>query len=400
MIFASNKRRKSNRPGDASKSYASLESRRLLAFSVLPEMTTDVAEYAQTVDDAVIRVDDQRRLVIRTTGESNRIDFRLQYNYLEVNRGPGLSLALEIDPTQYDRIILLSGGDDVTRVDGRDLIAQMHPDRLWVSATVDTPGSDTESPIQIFGSNFERLEVNEFSGGDVGPFVHRSNNRIRMYGNDGVDRLDMTSNGSFSIQTSVQMAGEGYHFSSNVFGDLFVSGGGGNDFASLAGTRGYADDAFLISRSTTGNDVYVGRDNFSQITNELWDGRFVDFETQRVDLLSGVDRSIVTDTVPERTYYRVDGQDLVGGFRRFIGSEFIEINGANTQTDTLTEPADSTDAVFSEFDNEFNYTSTAPIPDDTDTDEKDASDGLSNFGQETLPDYFQWKFTSFERLVG
>ena len=75
MIFASNKRRKSNRPGDASKSYASLESRRLLAFSVLPEMTTDVAEYAQTVDDAVIRVDDQRRLVIRTTGESNRIDF-------------------------------------------------------------------------------------------------------------------------------------------------------------------------------------------------------------------------------------------------------------------------------------------------------------------------------------
>ena len=68
MMFACNKRRNSNPSGDASKSYAALEARQLLAFAPLPEMTTDVAEFAQTVDDAVVRVDDQQRLIIRTTG--------------------------------------------------------------------------------------------------------------------------------------------------------------------------------------------------------------------------------------------------------------------------------------------------------------------------------------------
>ena len=399
MIFACNKRRISNPSGDASKSYAALEARQLLAFAPLPEMTTDVAEFAQTVDDAVVRVDDQQRLIIRTTGVNNSVDFRLDQGYLYVNRGSFNALALEIDQTQYDRIILISGGDDSASFSGVNVTAQMHPDRLWVSSGLGPFGQDTKTPIQINGTNFERVEVNDGSFGDVGPVIHTSQNRIRMYGSDGVDRLTMESSNNFAIATSASLVGEGYYFSSNTFGDIFVSGGGGEDFASLAGTRGYADDAFIVSSSTSGNDVYFGRDSFSRISNELWDGRFVDFETQRVDLLSGEDRSFVEDTEPSNTFYRVDGQDLVGAFRRFIGSEFIEINGADTPGDTLFRPdADALDAVFSESDNEFNYTSTTPIPNGDDTEDDDNS--LANFGQETLPDYFAWKFTSFERLVG
>ena len=399
MMFACNKRRNSNPSGDASKSYAALEARQLLAFAPLPEMTTDVAEFAQTVDDAVVRVDDQQRLIIRTTGANNSINISLEQSYLYVNRSSFDALALEIDQSQYDQIILISGGDDSVSFSGVNLTAQLHPDRVWVSSGLGPFGENDKTPIQINGTNFERLEVNDSSFGDFGPTIHSSQNRIRMFGSDGVDRLTMQSNNAFAIATSASLVGDGYHYSTNAFGDLFVSGGGGEDFASLAGTRGYADDAFLVSGSSSGDDVYIGRDNFSRISNELWDGRFVDFETQRVDLLSGEDRSFVDDTDPENTYYRVDGQDLVGAFRRFIGSEFIEINGADTPADTLFRPDTAvTDAVFSEAAGEFNFASTNPIPDGDDTEEDD--NGLPNISQESIPDYFAWTFTSFERLVG
>ena len=180
MFFASTKRRSGNRHSDASRSYVSLEARRLLALAPLPELTTDVAEFAQTVDDAVVRVDDQR-LIIRTTGESNLINIRLELNYLQVNASFD-SLALEIDPSQYSRIILISEGDDVARVSGSDLDAQLHPTRLWVSGDVGPFGSDDLSPIQINGTNFERLEVNDSHLRDAGPFLHTSDNRIRFYG--------------------------------------------------------------------------------------------------------------------------------------------------------------------------------------------------------------------------
>jgi len=277
----------------------------------------------------------------------------------------------------------------------------MHPDKLWVSGAVGPRGSDALSPIEIHGSNFQRLEVNDFSYGDVGPFIHTSNNRIRMYGSDGVDRLNMASDSNFDIATSVTMNGEGYSYSSNVFGDLYVSGGGGEDFASLAGTRGYGDMPFAVSESTNGNDTYIGSDNYSRISNELWDARFIDFETQRVDLLSGEDRSFIEDTLPANTYYRVDGQDLVGAYRRIIGSEFIEVNGAGTASDTLYRP-EVTDAVFSEADGEFSFSSIEQTLDDDVGAEQDDNDEVifPNNGIETIPDYFTWKFVSFERLVG
>lgn len=395
MFFASTKRRSGNRHSDASRSYVSLEARRLLALAPLPELTTDVAEFAQTVDDAVVRVDDQR-LIIRTTGESNLINIRLELNYLQVNASFD-SLALEIDPSQYSRIILISEGDDVARVSGSDLDAQLHPTRLWVSGDVGPFGSDDLSPIQINGTNFERLEVNDSHLRDAGPFLHTSDNRIRFYGGDGVDRLDMSSESDFAITTSVSLVGDGYHFSSNAFGDLFVSGGGGEDFATLAGTRGFTESSFFRSESANGDDVYFGRDNFSRISNDLWDGRFVDFETQRVDLLSGEDRSNIVDTLPASTFYRVDGQDLVGNFRRIIGSEFIVVNGGDIDSDTLFRP-DLVDGVFSETSDEFGLTQ-GDLPNDDGGDVVDDGEFRPLF-EERIPDFLAWRFISFERLVG
>lgn len=396
MFFASKMRRNRNHSRATGVGYASLESRRLLALAALPETTTDVAEYAATIEDAVIRVDDQQRLIIRTTGDVNRIDVRLEFNYLQVNRTSFSQLALQIDPGQYDQIILLSGGDDVARVSGRDIVAQLHPDRLWVSGEVGTVDGDESAPFQIHGSNFEHLEVNQDIPGDVGPFIHRSNNRIRLFGSDGVDRLNMTSDNDFAIATSATLTGDGYFYSTNVFGDLFVDGGGGEDTAALTGTRGFAGNTFPFSESADGRDVYFGSDEFSRISNELWDGRFLNFETQRVDLLSGEDRSFVRDELRENTFYRVDGRDLVGAFRRFIGSETIEIDGSAT-TDLLNRP-DEVGAILSQTDNGYSYTSTSDSTGSSDEGNVDLVSPLSS--SEIFPDTINWHFDSFERLFG
>jgi len=390
MFFASTTLRKRKQSHTASKTYDSLERRQLLTFLPPPPMTTVVSEFAQSVDDAVVRVDNDR-LIIRTTGDQNRIEMQLGFGYLQVNRDSYNSLALEIDPNQYSSIVLLSGGEDVVRVSGSNLTAQMHPDRMWVSASIGPIGGDILAPIDIHGRNFEHVEVNQEDLRDYGPYILQSNNRIRMYGNEGVDRLNMTSKSNFAIATGVTMTGEGYYHSSNVFGDLYVNGGGGDDFASLAGTRGFLQDAVFVENSTDGSDVYTGRDNWSRIQNELWDARFLNFETQRVDLLSGEDRSIVEDSGQPAYWYRVDGNDLIGGYRRMINVELIEIVGSDTSSDSLVRPEG--DGVFSEKVDSMTWsdsgvTTTDPLID------------LPYFPPQILPEYFEWKFVGFDRLVG
>ncbi len=401
MFIASIKRQRTRRVTEnASKSYAALEARQMLTFALLPEMTTDVPEFAQTVDNAIVRVDDQQRLIIRTTGDANRIDVQLEQNFLQVNRANYSTLALEIDPTQYDQIVLLSGGQDVVRVSGENLRAQLHPDQLWVSAPIEGASSN----LQIHGRDFERVEVNDDHRQDVGPFIHRSNNRIRMYGSDGIDRLNMTSSNDFAIATNASLTGDGYALSSNVFGDLYVTGAGGDDFASLVGTRGFSPKAFLLSDSPTGNDVYFGRDNHSRISNDFWDGRFVDFETQRIDLLSGQDRGIVMDSQRSGAYYRVDGEQLVGAFRRMIGIETIAVDGTETSIDSLVRP-DSTLGQFADADTQYVYQFDAA----QNSENRSVAfvvppEGFPIFGggvaREIVPANFYWKFSLFERLVG
>jgi len=339
-------------------------------------------------------------LIIRTTGDESRIDISLENNFLHVNRDSFGALALEIDRSQYSQILLLSGGEDVVRISGDNLVGQMHPNSLWVSAPVASDASAQFPNLQIHGSNFEHVEMNDSHFQDAGPFIHRSNNRIRMYGDAGVDRLNMRSSSGFAIATSVSMAGEGYFFSANVFGDLFVSGGGGDDFASLVGTRGFEENSFVLSESTTGNDIYFGSDNLSRISNELWDGRFVDFETQRIDLLSGADRASVSDSQQNDTYYRVDGEHLVGAFRRMIGIESIDIDGAGTGVDSLTRP-DLSSGQFSEEADQFRYSFEAAEH----TEDRDVVTSPPPVGDvfavtpEIIPADFSWTFSSFEQLL-
>ncbi len=394
MKFPSFKRRSRLHSRSASTTYASLELRQMLAFAPFPELTSDVSVYAQTVDHAIVRVDDQQRLIIRPTGQDNRIDIYLQFNYLQVNRDNYNTLALEIDPTQYSKIILIGDGQDTVRVSGDDLSAQMHPGRLWVSAYLASePGGKTAN-LQIHGSNLEHLEVNDDHYQDVGPFIHLSENRVRMYGSNGADQLEMSSEDSFAIATRVALRGDGYYFSSNVFGDLFVDGGGGEDSANMAGTRGFESDAFILSESTTGNDVYRGRDNHSRISNELWDGRFVNFETQRIDLLSGDDRGYVSDQLREDAYYLVDGDELIGAFRRMAGIERIKIDGTVTAMDTFVRP-DAEQGQFNVTENDYEFRSFNDIA----TDSHEGVPPSLTIYSEVFPDYFVWKFISFERLT-
>jgi hypothetical protein len=349
-------------------------------------MTTDVAAFAQTVDNAVVRVNNDR-LIIRTTGAENRIEMRLDQSYLQVNRDSYNALALQVDPSQYSSIVLIGGGEDFVRYAGSDLTAQMHPDRHWVSASIGPIGGDVVEQIDIHGNDFEQVEVNQSDLRDYGPYILESNNRIRMYGSEGVDRLDMASANSFAIATSVSMTGEGFYFSSNVFGDLYVDGRGGDDFASLAGTRGFAEGAFLVDGATDGSDRYTGRDDWSRIQNELWDGRFRNFETQRIDLLSGDDVIVVEDSDQPASWYRVDGENLVGGYRRMINTESIEIRGSDVSTETLFRPVG---------DGEFSEEADLMVWSSVDS----GSNTLPLYPAQISPDYFNWSFVGFDRLVG
>ena len=95
-------------------------------------MTTNVSDFAVVVEDAIVRVDNDR-LVIRTTGQENQIEIRLDHGFIQVNRNSQFSTALQIDPAQYQQIVLIGGGEDHVKVWGTELTAQIHPDRLWVS---------------------------------------------------------------------------------------------------------------------------------------------------------------------------------------------------------------------------------------------------------------------------
>ena len=387
MFARFKKHRKRRRSHRSRTKYASLEKRQLLTFIVLPKMTTDVAAFADTVQDAVVRID-QDRLIIRTTGAKNRILVRLEHGYLQVNTENFNALALQIDSSQYSKILLLSNGDDAVNVYGSNLQAQMRPDRLWVYSESVGDFFGEPSTMEIHGADFEFLNVSESSLGDYGPFVLTSNNRIRMYGDNGVDRLRMDSNSNFAIATSAEMTGEGYQFYSNVFGDLYVSGGGGDDFATLMGTRGFSEDTFLVRNSSNGNDVYFGQDNFSRISNDLWDGRFIDFETQRVDLLSGNDRSTVVDTLRPETWYRVDGNDLVGAFRRMVNVETIEIKGDNS-VDALYRP--ESEGTLLEQQDGYVFMG--------DFNREDDDEEFSPVVNELIPTSFVMRFSAFEQIL-
>lgn len=392
MFFASQKRRRklqrsnrSRRKG-ASKQYSQLESRQLLAFLPPPVMTTNVADFAHTIEDAIVRVDDQQRLVIRTTGQENRIDLRFDQGFIQINRDSQFSTALQIDLSQYQRIVMIGGGEDELRVWGTGLSAQIHPNRLWVAGESNSLEGASGSLV-LHGNGFEHVEVNDSGQQDFGPLLHQSNNRIRMFGSDGVERLDMNSRNNFSIKTSVSLTGDDFYFSANAFGDLYVTGRGGNDFASLAGTRGFGATLSHLS-AANGNDVYTGRDNWSRIQNDLWDARFVDFETQRVDLLSGNDSANVADTNRPAAWYRVNGRDLVGAFRRFVNVEAIRVTGSDVGNEVLVEPTAAGDVTLAVEADSYRLSGNLKTP---------ASSPLHL--AETFPDSFEWTFESFDRIA-
>ena len=394
MFFTSRKRHntclqanRSRGKSATNKQYAPLESRQLLAFLPPPVMTTNVADFAHTIEDAIVRVDNQR-LVIRTVGEENRIDLRLDQGYLQINRESSFSTALEIDLSQYQRIVMISGGDDELRVWGTDLSAQMHSDRLWVGGESHSLSTGQSGSLNLHGSGFEHVEVNDSGQQDFGPLRHVSSNRIRMYGSAGVERLDMSSSNNFSIKTSVSMTGDDFYFSANAFGDLYVTGRGGNDLASLAGTRGFEAGAIVNDLSgSNGNDIYTGRDNWSRIQNDLWDARFVDFETQRVNLFSGEDTATVADANRPAAWYRVDGSELVGAFRRFVNVEQIQITGLDTGNDVFVEPVSDSATLALDVDS---YRLSGDLP---------APQVVPFHLAEAFPTTFSWKFESFDRLV-
>lgn len=394
MFFASQKRRRKHlrnfrsRRNCASKQYRSLESRQLLAFLPPPVMTTNVADFAHTIDDAIVRVDDQQRLVIRTTGQENRIDLRLDQGYLQVNRESVFSSALEIDLSQYQRIVMIGGGEDELRVWGTELTAQMHPDRLWVAGESRSFSSGLSGSLELHGNGFEHVEVNDSGQQDYGPLLHLSRNRIRMHGSAGVERLDMVSTNNFSVKTSVSMTGDDFYFSANTFGDLYVTGRGGNDFASLAGTRGFEAGAVLNdSSASSGNDIYTGRNNWSRIQNDLWDARFVDFETQRVNLLSGEDSAMIADTNRPAAWYRADGQDLVGAFRRLMNVEAIQVTGSDVTSEVLLEPV-AENATLDVAADSYRWSGDFAAAADT-----------PRYLAEAFPPTFEWTFDSFDRLA-
>lgn len=395
-MFASTNRRRRNRTRPLPAQYAALEPKRLLAFAAPPTTTTDVPSFADATEDAIVRIDDQNRLIIRTTGETNHVWIDLNFNYIQINNRSHSSTALEIEPDRYDRIILIGDGNDTVRVTGGGLRAQLHPTRMWVST--ENVGLYTEDtlPLEIFGNGFENVQVNDDAQIDFGKFVAKSTNRIRMHGSEEVDSLTMQTSNGLITRTSVTLSGEGYRLSSNYFGDLYVNGNGGRDFGLLTGTRGYQPTAVVLGSPTAGDDVYFARDNFSRITNELFDARFVDIETQRVDLLTGDDRATIRDVSLTKAYYRVDGNQLVGAFRRLINIETIRVDASETLNDFLLRP-DTEKGTFSEPANVLRYefelnnsnvdeTDSNPLPADLDSDQ-------------IVPSMFAWTFVGIEEVL-
>jgi hypothetical protein len=398
-MFTQASRRRRRKGSSTQASYTKLESRKLLTLAAPPATTDDINAFADSVEDAIVRIDDMDRLIIRTTGESNQITINLDLSYIQVNNESFSSLALEVQPERYDSILLLSGGDDTVRVLGQNLRAQMHPTRLWVAT--DNVGNQVEDglPLQIFGSSFENVQVHDALLVDFGHFIVRSNNQIRMYGSEGTDYLNMETTTGLVTRTTATLVGEGYRLSSNAFGDLYVTGSGGEDFGMITGTRGYRQDALAVFGSPTdGKDLYFARDNFAQLTNELFNARFVDIETQRVDLLSGDDRAVIMDENRVNAYYRVDGEHLVGAFRRLINTETIQVDAIATSQDFFFRP-DPERGAFFETETELRYEFKVPSDESANTEPGIGPLPPLSPAYEIIPGQFSWRFLGIENVL-
>ena len=162
---------------------------------------------------------------------------------------------------------------------------------------------------------------------------------------------------------------------------------GGNDLASLAGTRSFEPNEFPgFLPASTGKDFYTGRDDWSRIRNDKWDARFVNFETQRVDLLSGRDSAVVEDINRAVSRYRFVGHDLVGAYRRFINIETIHVTGTDKNTEVIVDPISGDGSLVEQADTYVWAGSRLPQV-------------SSSYLAEVFPATFNWKFESFDRLV-
>jgi hypothetical protein len=92
----------------------------------------------------------------------------------------------------------------------------------------------------------------------------------------------------------------------------------------------------------------------------------------------------------DATWYRVDGDDLVGAFRRMVNIETIQIDGIGTATDSLYRP-DADRGTLIEGTNEYEFSGQFTDPDD--------QTQVFALSKEIIPDFFNMKFSSFEQLL-
>ncbi len=370
-------------------SYQQIESKKLLAIAAPPMVTTDVGVFLESTENAIVRIDEEAsRLVIRLDGEDNTVDINLDFGYIEVNRtGDGPVLAIE--PDRYDRILVFGNGDDVLNVVGMDLRAQLRPDRAWVaSETVGRFGGE-RGAISVQATDVEDVGVLDSPLIDVGPFIYRSDNVVRFFGSDGDDHLTMTSDNPFLITTGATLVGEGYRYRVNSFGQLRVFAGEGQNLASIRGTRDFrtTDSVVGVGFQGSGVDQFFATDEFSRIRNDRFEAQFSGFDITRVDLLSGDDSVHVVDTQATETAYQVDGETLVGNFRRFINAERITIDGSAISDDTLRIAAELQDDFEEDGDSgDFAFERTSSGQEDT-------------FLDQVVPVNFFWGWRGFEEFV-
>lgn len=393
--FAKSGRRNRNRHI----SYAQLERRQVLTTILLPEMTTDLAVFEESTQNATVHVNDSSELVIRVTGEENYIEINLDWGQIRVNPTKQEPV-LGIDVDRYEKILVVGDGDDNLVVIGDGLRAQMHPQRTWIKA--ENYFRQEGQELTIHGIGLEDVEIRDF----IVPFSGSlsNSNVVRMFGSDGSDHLTMTD------AISATVVGEGYQYRASGLGKLFAFANGGENFASVIGTREIPGDSTLIESNwhcaalnttrtcfpyqiSDGVDLFYAADNFANLQNSLIDARFVDFGTTRVDLLSGVDQVHIQDTEAESSWYRVDGESLVGANRRFINSERITIDGTGIANDQLVTP-DLSAGEFESDENDRSYSfrrdTTVLLP------EGEAKyEGLN----QVIPDEFYWAWNSFETIL-
>jgi hypothetical protein len=380
-------------------SYVNLERRQVLTRIILPETTTNLDAFNEAVESATIRINDQSDLVIRLQDTTtNYVEINLNFGFIRVN-STDQEPVLGIETDRYERVLVIGdGNDDRLVVTGDGLRAQLHPQRTWIKDESLVQALGQEFTVQ--GTNLEHVEIDDF----ITPFTGGlySSNTVRMFGSDGSDHLTMTDS------NNVTMVGEGYTYRADSVRRLFAFAKGGENFANILGTREIPGEdteteferpqwhcAVAASirncfpyRSSSGTDQFYATDNFANLQNEFLDARFVDFGTTRVDLLSGVDNVHIQDTASDSTWYRIDGESLVGANRRFINSERITIDGSQIANDQLLAPASGE---FEESETEaklaFSRDATIPLAEEEQKYEK---------LNQVFPDNFYWRWVAFE----